>query len=290
MEKLFKYGITCAFNEVPNVWPITLRGSIEEVCAQAKEIGYDALEPQICDPHTYDAALLKKTAEDYGLKFAAIATGRELLEHGLWMTSDDPALRRASIDKLKLHADLCKKLDAILIVGSMRKHVPDMYSFEKYLDYHDEVIFELAEYTKSLGVEMVIENITIHVSNWMNTMLETANYVRHINYDNVTIHLDSYSMLQEDNDIAGSYRICGDKLGYVHFTDGSRLYPGGANVDFKAHMHAMLDIGYKGYVSIECRPYPDPYTCAKFSLDYCKALETMVQIERYKRERPLIKY
>ena len=41
MEKLFKYGITCAFNEVPNVWPITLRGSIEEVCAQAKEIGSD---------------------------------------------------------------------------------------------------------------------------------------------------------------------------------------------------------------------------------------------------------
>lgn len=289
MENFFKYGITCAFNDVPEVWPITLRGSIEEVCEKAARIGYDALEPQICDPQSYDAAVLKKTAEDYGLKYSAIATGRELLEHGLWMTSDDAGLRRASTDKLKQHIDLCSKLGAILIVGSMRKHVPDMFSFEKYLEYHDEIVYELSDYAEKRGVEIVIENITIHISNWMNTILETANYVRRIGRDNVKIHLDSYSMLQEDNDIAGCYRECGKDLGYVHFTDGSRLYPGGSNVDFKAHMHAMLDIGYDGYVAIECRPYPDAYTCAKFSYEYVKAMETIVKIERYRREHPLIK-
>mgnify|MGYP004546234761 CR=1 FL=1 len=288
MENLFKYGITCSFNDVPEMWPITLRGSIEEVCAQASEIGYDALEPQICDPQLLDADLLKKTADEFGLKYAAIATGRELLEHGLWMTSDDAGLRRASIDKLKLHIDLCSKLGAMLIVGSMRKNVSDISSFEKDLKYHDEAVYELADYAQQKGVDIVIENITIHISNWMNTILETANYVRHIGRDNVKIHLDSYSMLQEDNDIAGCYRECGKDLAYVHFTDGSRLYPGGSNVDFKAHMHAMLDIGYDGYVSIECRPYPDPYRCAKFSLDYLKALEQIVKIERYRRERPAI--
>ena len=128
----------------------------------------------------------------------------------------------------------------------------------------------------------------MHISNWMNTLQDTANYVRRIDRDNVKIHLDSYSMLQEDNDIAGCYRLCGDKLGYVHFTDGSRLYPGGSNVDFKAHMPAMLDVGYNGYVAIECRPYPDAYTCAKFSYDYVKSMERIVSIERFRRDHPLI--
>ncbi len=286
---MFKYSITCAFNDVPPEWPITLRGSIDEVCAQAAAIGYDALEPQICDPKSYDAHVLKRTAEDHGLKFSAIATGRELLEHGLWMTSDDPNMRRASVDKLKEHIDLCAQLEAMLIVGSMRKNVPDPRQLERYLEYHDDIIYELSDYAQKCGVLIVVENITAHISNWMNTIQDTANYVKRIDRDNVKIHLDSYSMLQEDNDIAGCYRMCGDKLAYVHFTDGSRLYTGGSNVDFKAHMHAMLDNGYDGYVAIECRPYPDAYTCARFSYDYCKALEIIVGIERFRRMHPLIK-
>ena len=288
LKKLFDYGVACALNDVPELWPQTLRGSIEDVCKTAAGIGYDAIELQICDPQLYDAKELMETAGYYGLKYSAIAPGRELLEHGLWLTSDDASVRRASIDKLKLHTELCKKIGAMLIVGSMRQHVPDIYSFEKYLEYHDEAVYELADDAAAKNVEIVIENITVHVSNWMNTIRETADYVRRINKPNVAVHLDTYSMLYEDNDIRGSYELCGDKLGYVHFSDGSRLYPGGSNADFKAHMHAMLDIGYHGYVVVECRPYPDQFTCASFSYEYMRAMEKIVQIERYRREHPLI--
>ncbi len=285
---MFQYAITGALDELPEMWPATLRGSLEEICKKAADIGYTGLELQICDPQRYDADEMNRLAKDFGLSYAAIATGQELVQHGLWMTSDDPAVRRASIDKLKLHIDLCEKLGAILIVGSMRQHVPDYKDPEKYLRYHDEAIWELSDYAAKHNVMIVVENITVHISNWINTIRETMNYVQRVNRDNVRLHLDTYSMLMEDNDIAGSYRLCADKLEYVHFTDGSRLYPGGSNVDFKAHMHSLVDIGYQGWISIECRPYPDDVTCARFSYEYLQAMEKIVEIERYRREHPLI--
>lgn len=283
-KDLFKYGVTACFNDVNELWPITLRGSIEDCCKTAAEIGYVAIEPQICDPQIYDPKELLDTAEHYGLKYSAIATGRELLEHGLWMTSPDPGLRRAAIDKLKMHIDLGEKIGAMVIVGSMRQHVPDYRNFEEFVEYHDALVYELSDYAKPKGVQLVIENITIHISNWINTMRETSNYVHKINRDNVGIHLDSYSMLMEDNDIFDSYRCCGNKLDYVHFTDGSRLYVGAGNVDFKAHMEAMLEVGYDGYVVVESRPFPDAYSCAKLSYDYMKSLEKQIQIKRWLRD------
>lgn len=287
---MFKYGITATFEDLGPVWPCTLRGTMEEVCQQADELGYDGLELQIADPQNIDTDKLLKLCDQHNLKIAAIATGQEGAKHGLWITSPDPAMRKATADKFKVHADFCAKTGAILIIGSLRRNVEDMYHLDQDLKWHDEVIFDVVDYAAKLGVEVVVENVTLHLCNWMNTMTETANYVRHINRDNCTIHLDSYTMLMEDNDIAGCYNYCADKLGYVHFTDGSRLYPGGSNVDFKAHYHALLDIGYKGWVAIECRPYPDPYTCAKFSMEYMKAMEKIVTIERYKREHPIIVY
>ena len=289
-DNMFKYGITATFEDLGPIWPCTLRGTIEEVTQQADELGYDGLELQVADPQDLDVENILKVCDQHDLKICAIATGQEGAKHGLWMTSPDPGMRKATAEKFKLHADFCQKTGALLIIGSLRKNVDDIYHLQQDLEWHDEVVYDVVDYAAKLGVEVVIENVTLHLCNWMNTMKETANYVRHINRDNCTIHLDSYTMLMEDNDIAGCYNYCADKLGYVHFTDGSRLYPGGSNVDFRAHYHALLDIGYKGWVSIECRPYPDPYTCAKFSMEYMKAMEKMVRIERYKRERPLIEY
>ena len=37
----FRYGVACSLNDVSTTAPITLRGPIEQLCKEAKEIGYD---------------------------------------------------------------------------------------------------------------------------------------------------------------------------------------------------------------------------------------------------------
>jgi len=111
-------------------------------------------------------------------------------------------------------------------------------------------------------------------------MKQVMDYIKKLNRDNVGVHLDTYSMLMEDNNITGSVQYCAPKLDYVHFSDSARLYPGGGNVDFKTFIKSLLDVGYKGYITTECVPYPTEYLCAKRGLDYIRALETCVTIER----------
>ena len=280
MGKLFKYGIACSLNETSTSAPIILRGDIEYLAKTAKEIGYDGIELQLSNPQNYDWDNLVSTAKQAGLEYCAIATGREYHENKLSLISEDKSVRRAAIDRLKLHVDLGAKIGCMVIVGTMRSHIPDFSRYEYYENLLTEAVLELSDYAKTKGVQLVIENILSFTSNWLNTMKQVTDYVKKIGRDNVGVHLDTYSMLMEDNDIRGSIQYCAPKLDYVHFADSARLYPGGGNVDFKTFMKSLLDVGYKGYVTTECIPYPSEYLCAKRGLDYIRALETCVTIER----------
>ncbi len=122
---MFTYGIACALEPVSKAAPIILRGDMDYLAETAVKLGYEAIELQMRDPQRYDWAKLRATADQAGLKFSAIATGREYVENGLWLLSDDKAMRRAAIDKIKTHIDMGAVIGAMVIVGSMRKDIPD---------------------------------------------------------------------------------------------------------------------------------------------------------------------
>ena len=280
MKQHFQYGVACALEEVPASWPINLRGSIDYLTQMASQLGYDALELQLCNPQNYDWKQLRQTAEQHGLRFCADATGRELIENGLSLISTDAGVRRAAIDRLKLHADMCSELGCLLIEGSMRSSIPDEAHAAQCMDWLCQATEELTAYAAARGVEVVIENITASISNYLNTMREVTDFVRRFSCKNLGVHLDTYSMIAEETDIARAVRYCAPELRYVHFSDTSRFFVGGGNVDFRSHMHALREVGYTGVIAVECRPYPDAYTSAERCIRYMRAMETIVDIER----------
>jgi D-psicose/D-tagatose/L-ribulose 3-epimerase len=52
--------------------------------------------------------------------------------------------------------------------------------------------------------------------------------------DNIVIHLDTYHMNIEEDDMVRPVRDRGDRLGYVHFGETHRGYPGSGHIDFAA--------------------------------------------------------
>lgn len=284
----FDYGIACALEDVPDQWPIALRGDIEEICLKAKRYGYKAIELQLCNPDRYDWNNLKSVANQMGLYFSADATGREIIENRFSLISDDAGLRKAAIDRLKVHIDMCASLDCILIEGSMRSNIPSDDKLNLCLERLDEATYELSDYAKEKGVLIVIENITSHISNYLCSIFQVADYVEKIDRDNVGIHMDTYSMLYEDNDIMNAVRYCGNKLWYMHYSDSNRMYPGGGNVDFKKYYEALIQCKYNRVITIESRPYPTPDLCAEYGIKYLKALETVVEIENLSKTRDIM--
>ncbi|HHT24075.1 MAG TPA: sugar phosphate isomerase/epimerase [Clostridiaceae bacterium] len=279
----FKYGVSCSFDDTSLSAPITFRGDAKYIAESLKKIGYDAMEIHLCSPAQFDWNYVEEACNEFDVKVCALATGREILENNLSLVTDDASIRRKAIDRLKEHADICSRFQSILIVGTMRWNIPDPNDkklCELYKNRLLEALWELSDYCADSDVPIVVENILKSTSNWLNTMKEVMDFVNEVDRSNVGVHLDTYSMLMEDNDIAGSVAYCASKLDYVHFSDSGRYYPGGGNVNFKEHLNALLDNNYTGYITTECIPYPSEYDCAKRGYDYLQALNKVVQIER----------
>lgn len=278
-DSLFRYGIVCALEPLPDSKPAILRGDMEAMAETARIIGYDAIELHIRNPLNYKAHALRKAADDQGLSFCAISTGLELLSNGLSLISDDPSVRSAAVRRLREHIDLAAVLDCLVVIGSMRANIDDPRQRPRYEGYLTEALLSLAEYARTRGVGLVFESIMRYINNYLNTVPETSDYLRRLNQPNLNLHIDTHSMIVEDPDLPAAIRYCRQNLGYVHFSDSNRRYPGGGNIDFKSIMKTLKEIGYRGTVACECVPWPDPVRCAQMSLDYIRALETCIAIE-----------
>lgn len=69
---------------------------------------------------------------------------------------------------------------------------------------------------------------------------------------------DLFHMNIEEADMAEPIIESGSLLGYVHIADNNRLQPGAGCLDFATPFSALKQIGYDGYVSIECSALGGP--------------------------------
>lgn len=90
--------------------------------------------------------------------------------------------------------------------------------------------------------------------------------------DNCYVHLDTFHMGIDECDPVEAIRLCRGKLGYFHLADNSRRYPGSGQFDFSCILNALEEIGYDGYLSVECLPWPTGEEAAQRALMFLKDL------------------
>ena len=275
-----KYGISAALESLPLSQPVTLRGDIDTVCAQAAELGYDAVELHVYQPNRYDPAKISEAAKRYGLPICAVANGMEYTIGGLSLIDDDKSRREAAISKILEHADFSAELGAKLIVGIMRGNIPKGGDPAEYLARFSDAMVRICSHAAASSTEVVLESILRYINNYLNSVPETIDYIISLGLPNLSLHLDTHSMAMEETNLSDSILYCKAKpLGYVHYSDNNRRHPGGGALDFKALTRALLEIGYDDYVTVECVPWPDSFESARRGLEYMKAVENAAMLE-----------
>ena len=281
---MFKYGVSAALEELPASQPVTLRGSIEAICDAAIKLGYDAVELHVRDPARYDAAHIKKTADSCNMPICAIANGMELTLGGLCLIDDDQKKRELALARLLEHADFAAELGAMLIVGIMRGNVPKGGDPREYRERFARALGRVCDYCAKKNVPVVVESILRYINNYLNGVIETMDFVTDFGAGNLSLHIDTHSMAIEEKNLKDSILYCKNKpLGYVHYSDNNRMYPGGGALDFRELTRALADIGYTGYITLECLPHPGAEEAARLGLEYMKSVERAVSIERQDR-------
>jgi D-psicose/D-tagatose/L-ribulose 3-epimerase len=113
------------------------------------------------------------------------------------------------------------------------------------------VLRDLSKEAQSLQMTLGLEICNRYETNVINTARDALRLADDIGEQNVTIHLDTYHMNIEEDDLVRPVYEVGDRLGYVHIGENHRGYLGSGHLDFTGFFHALADIDYTGPVTFE---------------------------------------
>ena len=219
---------------------------------KAKAMGFDALEIIPFDMDNFPAKLVRQRARDLGL---SITTGIGMPAHAN-IISPDAAVRAAGVEMSKRLIDLSAECGSLAfggvtycgwgyLTGKMRTEDEWKWGVENYR--------RVAEYALKAAPSLVlgVETLNRFESHFINTVADGLAFAREIGQPNVKLHLDTFHLIREEDDFAGSVRAAGAQLGYVHACENQRGIPGRGLVPWLDFFRALHEVKYDGVVTIE---------------------------------------
>ncbi len=253
--------------------PIILTGDYEAQIKKASELGFQAIELHVRDPHAIDRGGLLQTARQTGMEIVAIGTGQAYVDEGLSFTASDPVLFQRAIQRVRDQIDLGRFWGARVILGTIRGRLPlDRREAGRAREQMAAALRECARYAAEQGVLLTLEAINRYEMNFLNTAGEVLAFLDEIGEPALGAHLDTFHMNIEEVSALDAIRRAGARLVHLHFADSNRLAPGWGHLDFSSIVHVLYEIGYDGAISLECLPRPDPVSAARQGRRYLEAL------------------
>ena len=263
---MIRTGVTIALAEEMRSGPFVFHGDLEGSCAAAARIGFDAVEILPASPDDIDPPQLRDLLNENGLKLAAMGTGAGFVLHGLHLCSSDPATRERAVDFISNVIDCAGPLGAPAVIGSMQGRIgPDMQRPDAVAHICD-ALNQLGERAGQYGVPLILEPLNRYETNVVNRLEQGVELIRSLDTDNVKLLADLFHMNIEEQSICDALRDAAEFIGHVHFVDSNRRPAGLGHTDLSAVGRALIEINYRGYVSAEVFPYPDPLGAAEQSL------------------------
>ena len=222
---------------------------IETSVQRAHQAGFDLIEFPLMEPATFDSATARRVVEGEGLR----ATASLGLPLDADVSSDDPSIVSAGRQLLDIALDKTAEMGGLhlcgVLYGSMRKHMAPASASGRANSV--AAIQRLADRASSLGIPMSLEVVNRYESNVINTGREALEFLKEVDREGVSVHLDTYHMNIEESDLFQPILDTGDRLGYVHIGESHRGYLGTGSVDFGSAFRALDRINYSGPIVFE---------------------------------------
>jgi sugar phosphate isomerase/epimerase len=272
MMNKWRYALSSA-ETAPVAAPILLRGGICDNIRAAAELGYRGLEIHMREDTPLEYEKINQTALEHGIKIAAIVTGRLNTQGEVNLIDDRPYITGAALEGMGKYISMAAKLRTDLIIGWIKGRIPDGADARPYLVRLAGNLARICREAAEQGMRVFVEVINRYEVNIFTTAKETVDFLEQWEIPNCYVHLDTFHMNIEEVDAIEAIRTAGKRLGYFHVADNTRRYPGNGILDFKSYFSALKEIGYDGFISVECFPVPDGRTAAQKALGHLEQWE-----------------
>ncbi len=227
----------------------TSRSSVDRAITKTAEAGFDLLEFSLHDLDNLDIADARHRLESAGLQ---VACSRGLA-FDADVSSDDTAVvergARLLTESLAATAVLGAEILTGAVYSALGKYPRPVT--ERGRRNAISVLASLAREARSRRVTLGLEVCNRYETNVVNTARDALRLADAIGEDNVVIHLDTYHMNIEEDDLVQPVHEVGERLGYVHIGENHRGFLGSGHLDFTGFFHALADIGYRGPITFE---------------------------------------
>jgi len=226
----------------------------------AKSCGFEGIEPN-------GARLLenldayREASEATGLPVCSICAGYR----GTFL-SPDPDVRGQAVDdcrKLLKAAGMLGATGLIVVPIFGPPQLPDLMpmadAVQLELDLLDAVLREeLAPVADEAGTLVLLEPLNRYETHLLNRLEEAVRVLRRVGQPGLGIMADFFHMHIEEVSTPEAILKAGEHIRHVHLADNTRIQPGTGDTDFRAGFEALKQIGFDGFMALECRLTGDP--------------------------------
>jgi hydroxypyruvate isomerase len=216
---------------------------------QAAALGFPAIEIWPWDNKDLDA--LADLTHKLGIEIA------QFTAWGFKPGLNDPKNHDDFVKKVEQGCAAAKKLRCRLMTIVAGDDIPGMSQEQM----HDNVIAGIkrgAPIAEAHDVTMILEPMNIRVDHKGHCLYgsdPTIRILRAVNSRNIKMLADLYHLQITEGDLCGHVRENFDRIAYYQVADHpGRNEPGTGEVHYPRVWKQLHDLGYRGYLGLECRP------------------------------------
>ena len=218
---------------------------------KVKSLGGSVIEFGFEDDATIETQALRRELAAHELGCSIIG----LFSPERDLSSEDANSRSRALEYAKRGLDICAEAGAAIFSGSVagvggEKRL-SASQWQTSIQRAAEGLDQLGQHANKVGVRLGVEVLNRYENNLINTAKQARRLIELVQSPCVGIHLDSFHMNIEEEDIAKAIHLAGDKLFHLHGSDSHRGIPGEGHVPWGQVASALQTIRYDGYVVIE---------------------------------------
>ena len=251
--------LSCTANMVPGK-------TLTEKAHTVRKLGYDGMAIFVDAPDWKDELLdeMLQMEERTGVKPCEFVLTAGYYGH---LMNKDPEIRKQALVAYKQSIEIANKIGAITEMEYEYRTQDPLPLFEPYQQMPEEekelyvsIVNELGACVKP-GAAMLIESCNRYETKYMTRLCDCVEMLERADpavTKNMGLIADFFHLAIEEVDIAQSIIDAGKWIRHVHLGDSNRLAPGYGHTDWKSGFAALKQIGFNGYMNLECG-VPGPY-------------------------------
>jgi sugar phosphate isomerase/epimerase len=262
-----KYVIAIG-KETSRTTPLLFSGDFIKNMELAKELGYDGVEIHTADPDEINIVGINEARKRLDMSVATIGTGAIYGKYGLHLMDQNEGNKNRIVSMVKNFIDVAAEIESKVTIGSIKGNVPKGEDRKKFLETMAINLKALSEYAVLKGVSILLEATNRYENNVLNSAKDVVEMIEKYNLKNTEVLIDTFHINIEERSLKNCVKDAGEHLGYIHFGDNTRMYPGSGTFDYDTFCGSIIDFGYDGVLSVECFPQPDGLTAAKETINF----------------------